>query len=161
MGDFNLPDIDWIYYHGPDNFIYKSVLHFINSYGFTQYVNDGTRGCNILDHVLLDSHFKMSSVTILPPIGTSDHNMVLLKVNVNSENIYCEQQAYPDFTKADYAGLNSYLWSVSWNNILQQCFDIDNCWLTFLNMINEAVQLFVPLGHVRKMNKKPLKHYPR
>jgi hypothetical protein len=160
-GDFNLPDVDWDYYHGPDNFIYNSVLHFFNSYGFTQCVNDSTRGSNILDLVLVDSHCAISNVTILPPIGTSDHSVVLFKLNVNSENNDCEQQAYPDFAKADYVSLNSYLWSVNWDGIFQQCFDVNNCWLALLNLINEAVQLFVPLGHVRKMNRKPLKHYPR
>ena len=49
LGHFNLPDIGWHYYHGPDNVICNTFLRFINSYGLTQYVDQPTRESNILD----------------------------------------------------------------------------------------------------------------
>jgi len=61
LGDFNLPDIDWFYYHSPDNMIYNSFLKFVNSYGFTQFVNQPTRD-NILDLVLSTSTNSISKI---------------------------------------------------------------------------------------------------
>ena len=151
-GDFNLPDVDWDYYHGPDNFIYNSVLQFINSYGFTQYVNSGTRGSNVLDLLLADSSCLISNVNILPPIGTSDHSTVLFKMNLSVSTVDSnkEKQVYRHYTRADYDGLNSYLLSVNWNGIFQHCFDIDNCWSAFLHVIDDAVQMFVPTVQIKK-----------
>ena len=55
LGDFNLPDIDWEYYYGPDNVIYNSLLNFITSYGLTQFVKHPTRESHTLDLVLSSS----------------------------------------------------------------------------------------------------------
>ena len=59
--------------------------------GFTQYVNSGTRRSNVLDLLLVDSSYLISYVSVLTPIGTSDHNSVLFQVNFNYY-VYCQYQ---------------------------------------------------------------------
>ena len=55
------------------NFI-TSRLH------FKQVTSSGTRGSNILDKIFLNcNRFYLPAVEILPPLGKSDHNCVLLK----------------------------------------------------------------------------------
>ena len=80
LGDFNLPDIDWSQYHAPDNIIYNTILNFVNSYGLTQFVKQSTRDNNILDLVLSTSVKIISNIDILPPIGTSDHNVIVFLI---------------------------------------------------------------------------------
>ena len=80
LGDFNLPDIDWSYYHAPDNIFYNTFLNFVNSYGLTQFVKQSTRDNNILDLVLSTSVKIISNIDILPPIGTSDHNVIVFLI---------------------------------------------------------------------------------
>ena len=83
-----MPDIDWSYYHAPDNII-NTFLNFVNSYRLTQFVKQSTRNNNILDLVLSTSNKIISNIDILPPIGTSDHNVIIFDINlVNSINEY-------------------------------------------------------------------------
>jgi len=105
MGDFNLPHIDWSYYHATDNIIYNSFLKFVNSYGLIQFVNQPTREDNILDLVLSTSDMSISDVDVFPPIGSSDHNVVIFNTNsVNSLNNHCiSTPTFFDWSRANYA----------------------------------------------------------
>ena len=50
------------------------------SYGLTQFVKQSTRDNNILDLVLSTSVKIISNIDILPPIGTSDHNVIVFLI---------------------------------------------------------------------------------
>lgn len=52
----------------------------VNSYGVTQYVNDGSHGRNTSDLVLVDAFSLISKRLVEPPIGTRDHNTVVFEV---------------------------------------------------------------------------------
>ena len=56
---------------------------------------------------------------------------------------------YKDFEHADYHRLNDYLCGVDWNSIFQYCFDAEQCWCAFICVINNAIQLFIPLKRCR------------
>jgi hypothetical protein len=99
-----------------------TLLHFVNSYGFTQYVDKDTHGRNILDLVLVDTFSLISKLSVEPPVGTSDHNTVMFTVNLTPPvpvGSNSTQSAYRNYAKADYVSLNSYLLSVDWNGIFQ------------------------------------------
>ena len=49
-----------------------------SSFNLRQLVKDPTRGQNILDLVLTNLHKYYKQPEILPPIGNSDHNVILL-----------------------------------------------------------------------------------
>jgi len=123
LGDFNLPDIDWSYYHAPDNIIHNTFLNFVNSYGLTQFVKQSTRDNNILGLVLSTSNKIISNIDILPPIGTSDHNVIVFDINlVNSINEYnSSDHSFLDWSRADYDMISMDLCSVDWNNAFQYC----------------------------------------
>jgi len=50
--------------------------------GLTQFVDQPTRNNNILDLVLSSSNKIISDINILPPIGASDHNVVMFDMNL-------------------------------------------------------------------------------
>jgi len=78
-GDCNLPEIDWSYYYAPNAAVYDAFIDFVNRYGFCQYVNEPTRNGNILDIVMATSVAFVEDLAISVPLGTSDHNTVILK----------------------------------------------------------------------------------
>ena len=44
------------YYHAPNSPVYNTFIDFVNNYGLYQYVNQPTRGDNILDIVMSTSN---------------------------------------------------------------------------------------------------------
>lgn len=53
MGDFNLPDFNWMHFIHPDNMLYKDAPNLIFSQGLSKIVTQPTRGDNIWDLVLV------------------------------------------------------------------------------------------------------------
>ena len=76
----------------------------MNSYGLTQFVKQSTHDNNILDLVLSTSNKIISNIDILPPIGTSDYNVIVFDINlVNSINEYnSSDHTFLDWSHADY-----------------------------------------------------------
>ena len=164
LGDFNLPDIDWEYYYGPDNVVYNSLLDFINSYGFTQFVRHPTRDNHILDLVLCTSDSIIKNLDMLPPIGLSDHNVVLFSPNVSPTVAPVMESVYESYNwkNADYEAITCYVNSVNWNQIFQVCFNVEECWNAFTGVLYEAVNLFVPKSKFKPNQSKSRNiRYPR
>ena len=94
-------------------------LDFINNFGFHQYVNQSTRNENILDVVMTTSDTFLEDLSVSVPLGTSDHNTVIFKTNIQA-NIGDQGTtvSYYDFAEADYVSANAYLSTVDWDNIL-------------------------------------------
>ena len=63
-----------------------SMLVFIVESGLYQFVDFPTRGCNLLDVILADDHFIISSDTAGPPFGNSDHLSIKFTLNIESSN---------------------------------------------------------------------------
>jgi len=108
LDDFNLPKIDWHYYHGPDSIIYNTFFRFINSYGLTQYVDQPTRENNILDLTFSSSPSFVKDLCFEPPIGTSDHNVILFIRNINCLHNTNDISVQPFYIwkNADYQAIN-------------------------------------------------------
>ena len=123
LGDFNLPNVDWIHYSAPANQFYDKFLKFVNNVGLHQFVLVPTRIAahgnspgNILDLVFTNMYNLISDLQVLCPFSTSDHNM--LKFNVNLPSV-CNMDAtveefYYDYKNADYSLLHVYLSSINW-----------------------------------------------
>jgi len=77
VGNFNLPYINWDVPIGPDDDIYKIVLDFLFSNGYSQLVHFQTRGHNLLDLLLTDGDMLVASVASHPPVALSDHVTML------------------------------------------------------------------------------------
>ena len=84
MVDFNLPEINW------DNLSYPpSCENFVNALleaNLTHIVHTATRDNAILDLIFITEALCIHNIDILEPLGTSDHNMVLMELGfVTSE----------------------------------------------------------------------------
>ena len=78
MGDFNHPDIRW-------NSLYSSnesakFLLLVQNCFLTQHVLEPTRGDNVLDLILSSNKELVDNVTVVEPLGTSDHSQIHFKV---------------------------------------------------------------------------------
>ena len=162
LGDFNLPDIDWSFYHGPDNFIYNQFLEFINCHGLTQLCTEPTRNRNILDLVLTSVDAKVCDLSYLPPISTSDHNVVLFEFLVSSvppvQDNPCIQY---DWLRADYAGIQREILSINWNQIFQYSITVEESWKTFCLITKDAIDKYVPTFCPKPAAQNHKKRYPR
>ena len=67
MGDFNLPNVDWIHYSAPANRFYDKFLNFINESGLLQYVLEPTRHSNILDLLFTNDSNLISGLQVECP----------------------------------------------------------------------------------------------
>jgi len=148
MGDFNLPCADWSNYHCPNDSVYQVFLNFVNCYGFHQHVTQPTRGDNILDLILSMSSTFVSELTTSCPLSTANHNAILFRVNAPGNEPIPEQEFYYDFAHADYSKLNAYFLDIDWNYIFQFCSNVEQCWGACTNVVNTAVEIFVPSKQV-------------
>ena len=76
LGDFNLPDFNWIHHVYPDNVLYNATADFICNHGLSQIVMQTTRGDSILDLVLTSDPICCDGVQYIAPLANSDHCMV-------------------------------------------------------------------------------------
>ena len=102
MGNFNLPNVDWIHYSAPANRFYDKFLNFINESGLLQYVLEP-----ILDLLLTNDSNLITGLQVECPFSTSDHNVIRFSVNVNHDRSllldnYSVSKFYRDFSSADY-----------------------------------------------------------
>ena len=77
VGDFNLPYMNWDVPIGADDDIYKIVLDFFLSNGYSQLVHFPTRGHKLRDLLLTDADMLVASVASHPPVALSDHVTML------------------------------------------------------------------------------------
>ena len=92
-GDFNFPDINWHLNTYPPGLDY--FMDVVNENNLRQFVFSPTRGCNVLDLVFCDNSAIVSNVIVREPLGLSDHNIVVVDLNI------------PLFTKRDVVGSGS------------------------------------------------------
>jgi len=89
VGDLNCPDINWINWAIPGNPVSVQLHNFALINGFVQAVVEPTYGNNIIDLILINKPFLLSTIAIKPPFSTSDHNTVSFTVAFD----------YPDTSK--------------------------------------------------------------
>ena len=121
MGDFNLPNVDWIHYSAPSTPIYDKFMSFVNEGGLFQFVLEPTRHENILDLLITNVPNVISDLQAQCPFSTSDHNIVRFSVNICHDwsNVLDDQgsaQYYYDFSSGDYDAMEAYLMNVNWSS---------------------------------------------
>lgn len=145
FGDFNSPNVDWYncYFPNQNNYKFIKNFYFINQPLF-QLNKNSTRGSNILDLILSNSHNILRDLSIFPPIGSSDHDVLYgsLLVTIPNHNINVKR-FIKSFENANYYAIKTFLE----NNFKSFIKDSNakNSWLTFNNFINEIVNSYVPI----------------
>ena len=76
LGDLNCNNINWTELTVKNDTLQKMFLDATIDLGLSQYVEEPTRGENILDIVLCNDPLLISEVNVGPPFSISDHNSV-------------------------------------------------------------------------------------
>lgn len=147
LGDFILPRLNWNLLSGPRDSLHIPFIDFVSKYGLAQLINFPTRGESILDVLLTNIEQIVAGINCLPPIGCSDHailefSLILPKLTV-THNDYVAGYKYM-WHRADYDSLIAYLSSVDWNSVICCNPSAAHSWSTFISMLRNAIELFVP-----------------
>jgi hypothetical protein len=163
VGDFNMPDVNWSDLVSKGNHVNFSsmMLDFVCDNGLSQCVHEPTRENNLLDLVLTNDPLLVSECVVCPPFIGCDHNtvqfnIVLPAAAINGGSSADEEDdvlCYYNFAAGDYEGLNSYLCAVDWREIFpSNVLNINECWNAFISVLNQAIDLFVPVKVVNNSN---------
>ena len=173
VGDFNVPNIcrQSSSQHYSSSATERAISDFIHSHQLTQHVNFPTRHNNILDLLFTNVYCNenLKSISALPPFGTdkqSDHNAFEFTLSIGHSAVEKNPSPRRNFYKANYSHINSYFASLDWNLIFTQCYNAEhvsenkahnasdflNCmYSTFMHVVHEAIELFVPLHTPKHM----------
>jgi len=169
VGDFNCGDIDWQLLVAPTDGTQDALLNFVIAEGLAQVVQYPTRNERILDIILTNEPLAMCRVEVLHPFSTSDHNQIEFSVftdcidsNSDSDRLQPDLNVkHYDWSQADYDGMNNYIAAVDWLKILSVNLTADSLWAAFSDVLQTAVDLFVPVKSMSEYtNTKCRRWYP-
>lgn len=84
------------------------------------------------------------------------HSALLLEISDHtSQESICTSKACYDFRKADFVGLNNYLETLNWDEIVNESFSLEESVRNFYNSLHEAISIFVTLRRVGGKLRKP------
>ena len=133
--------------------------------GLTQLVNEPPRLNNILDLVLCNNEIVISELTINEPFGTSDHDSINFVVVIENEFSVLDDpknnigiDLCKLWWKADWEGFELYCLSIDWFEILSGCFEANEMWGCFINVLNEGINTFVPQRKWTKTSTKIVRY---
>ena len=118
--------------------------------GFTQCVTSPTRSSYILQLVFVSDPLLISTIDVVPPFSTSDHNAIKFEL-VYSKSVYSAKTHYSkqfSWKYGDYDGLCEYFACYNWNDLFMYCLTPDSLWSAFRKVWDQAIDLFVPYKYV-------------
>ncbi|MGE5821999.1 MAG: hypothetical protein ACM31M_05390, partial [Nitrososphaerota archaeon] len=150
MGDFNYPKINWDSLDSDSNSMaFRDLI--LDNYLF-QHVRQPTRLNNILDLVISSNVDMVSEVRVLEHLGNSDHNMLVWNLLCDTGRIK-NRRPIRKYHKADYVSMREWFSCIDWKS---ECGGgVEEMWQKFCSIINQAIDLFVPLGF-NKNKKQPI-----
>ncbi|CAG4996202.1 unnamed protein product [Parnassius apollo] len=140
-GVFNLPNIKWPLDNltGHNKLCESFVAMYSNS-NLNQLVTHITRKRNnaesLLDLILCNDETLITDIKYLPPIGKSDHLVILASMQIINNDSKVPIIKIFDFYKADYNKINKDL-AENFNIIGNQ---VDKMWLSFKNQIHTSLE---------------------
>ena len=90
MGDFNHPEIRWNSLDSSNES--ANVLLLVQNCFLTQHVLEPTRGDNVLDLILSSNKEFVDNVTVVEPLGTSDHSQIHFNLIAKTASRYSKQR---------------------------------------------------------------------
>ena len=145
VGDFNVHHTDWLGSSVTDA-AGRRTLQLANSLGLLQIVEEPTRGDQILDLVMTD---LSATSTTYANLGTSDHNPVLVCLDVPVYRDKPYKRNVWRYNLADYWGMRGHLASTDWPSVFQEK-DPEIACSKVTDIICDAMDLFIPSKIVTK-----------
>ena len=107
----------------------------------------------------------MEDLVVSVPLGTSDHNTIVLKTNVSVETTCpAPSTSYFDFEHADYDAINEYLAVADWNDNFSHSVTVEYSWCLFTHILNDIFVSYLPVKTTEVHTGKPKRkatRYPR
>jgi endonuclease/exonuclease/phosphatase family metal-dependent hydrolase len=148
MGDFNLPEIDWINetsqagpFHRATTFLESSRDSFLY-----QHIKEPTRfrinqEPSILDLVFTFEENMVSEIEVQAPLGHSDHGVIVFTFHCCTELTWMESRPFK-YDKGDYEKMCQEM-SIDWNTRLRNT-DAQASWNNLQNMLKESATRCIP-----------------
>ena len=127
FGDFNSHHKDWLTNSGGTDRPGELCYNFFISNDLSQIVNFPTRitECDsyspALLNLFLSSDTSICSTMAFPPLGNSDHVVVLVSIDfpINSKQDALFHRVAYDYSRGDWDGLRNHLRDVPWEDIFK------------------------------------------
>lgn len=155
-GDFNLPHLNWNVWTAPSDGIHDVFANTISQCKLEQLVLSPTRNDNILDLVFVNDRKIVGDVIVSAGFSTSDHNCVEFSL-LGQQLAEPKNFQYRNFRLANYNAISAYLATIDWVRLFFPCYSADQYWAVFRSVLQNAIDLFVPLC----CTKRRAKNYPR
>ena len=84
-------------------------------------------------------------------LANNDHNIITWKTTCETVINKNDKMSF-DYHKADYDQINEYFSNFKWDDLFQNR-NANDCWLKFLKIAKEAIELYVP---IRGQNKRKI-----
>ena len=122
----------------------------------SQIVTKATRGNNLLDKIFTNCKNWYSTPIILPPVGKSDHNVILVRPNCVKMERVTKKSVFKRHISSDaLANIAIELSRVKWHDM----YSMDDCCLQadfFYSNLNSILEKFAPLEeHMIRDNDRP------
>ena len=131
VGDFNLPNIDWVGNIFPGDFKSQLFLNFFTTCGFVQYIDEFTRKNSILDLLCCNDPLLLSDFSVIVPFHNSDHDSIEFSIAAESNDLRnpsingsLNQTKYI-WPKADWLSFDNYLSTFNWHAVFATGHNID------------------------------------
>ncbi|XP_045456460.1 uncharacterized protein LOC123666411 [Melitaea cinxia] len=159
FGDFNLSTLNWAsvgnlsYHLSP---LFQCFVDFVNLNGLKQCNNITNYMGRTLDLVLtrMLSCNVSEAIDVLCPIDPLHPPLIVDLSSIDCPKLQYNDTSRPNFYKANYDLINSFLAEVDWESLFDGCKDVNGLLVKFLEVINKAVHDFVPSSKP-KTNKYP------
>ncbi|EYB92879.1 hypothetical protein Y032_0189g1209 [Ancylostoma ceylanicum] len=150
LGDFNLPAINWRDFTWNNRSIQppgRKFLQFCTEFSLAQLVTEPTHNDNTLDLLLTNSQSIIKYVRVLPPFSSSDHRMILFKLNAVKYKIK-SKSCYLDFAHGDYNAINECLMNINWRKVISESKPADDCYQYYVECCLDLISKYIPVRPV-------------
>ncbi|CAH8570357.1 unnamed protein product [Schistosoma haematobium] len=149
LGDFNLPRVNFAEhtYTGGDNSTEARFFNLIDNLGLYENVRSATRWRNSqtpsrLDCVFTNEEFLVDNLSILAPLGKSDHAVIAFSFVIKTKLRYPNNNLRWNFKRLNVRALHDHLQQVAWD--VHPQIDVDGHWDFLLHTLLRATNHSVP-----------------
>ncbi|XP_053395967.1 uncharacterized protein LOC128556067 [Mercenaria mercenaria] len=148
LGDFNMPDINWVNETLKPNCknrsLYEDFMEKLSHLNLEQMVKVPTRLSNTLDLFLTSHPSHVHLAKTLPSLATSDHDIVFHEVKINRGRPIQPKRLIKQYRKTNWEAIRSDMRSFSNSFISKAHTNPDEAWNSFKDSLNESCIKHIP-----------------